>query len=315
MDATDGPRHPRREAQEVLGPLLEARVLEPSPPAVAEPPWLADDPVGVDADHGERPVVSPAGAGDLTWDRWLADHPNRADWGAERWLGAYRRLPEPPAALPATRLGAHRLAAYVIAPARRRANGKIGLRWTLGGIGTPFFGDDEQVRLAGTTLVRQRGEAAVAEPVGTLARAAELALDGPPDLAWAAELGIEVPPPGPFDADLGLDPAAAAFLGDWFGFAASVLEELRADRETPEPGRVQLWPEHLDLAVDCRAPGGRATFGASPGDDVVAGPYLYALSAGGELSTRPLEAFLDAADQRGAALAFLRERRAAMAGG
>ena len=31
------------------------------------------------------------------------------------------------------------------------------------------------MRLAGTTLVRQRGEAALAEPVGTLARAAELA--------------------------------------------------------------------------------------------------------------------------------------------
>jgi hypothetical protein len=315
MDATDTPRHPRREAQELLGPSLEARVLEPSPPAITEGPWLADDPVGLGDPPGKRPVVSPAGTGHLTWDRWLADHPDRAAWAAERWLGAYRRLPEPPATLAATRLSAHRVAAYVIAPARRRANGKIGLRWTLGGVGTPFFGDDEQVRLAGTALVRQRGTTAAAEPVSTLARAAELALDGPPDLAWAAELGIDVPPPGPLDAELEIDPAAAAFLGDWFGFAASVLEELRAEPDSAEPGRVQLWPEHFDLAVDCRAPGGRATFGASPGDAVVPEPYLYALSPTGELSTRTLGAVLDAPDQRAAALAYLRERRATMLGG
>src|SRR5689334_22758568 len=226
MDAIDMHRHPRREAQEVLGPGLEARVLEPSPPVVTEGPWLADDPVGLGDPRGERPMVSPAGNGDLTWDRWLADHPDLAAWAAERWLGGYRRLPEPPTTLAATRLSAHRVAAYVIAPARRRANGKIGLRWTLGGVGTPFFGDDEQVRLAGTALVRQRRATASAEPVRTLARAAELALGRPPDLAWAAELGLDVPPPGPLDAELELDPVAGAFLGEWFGFGASVLEEL-----------------------------------------------------------------------------------------
>ncbi len=308
-------RDPHREAQEAVGPLLEARVLEPSPPAVDEPPWLADDPVGLDAASRAVRVVSPAGNGDLRWEEWLADHPGRAAWAGARWLGAYRRLPAPPRALDATRLAVHRLAAFVIAPARRRANGKIGLRWTLGGVGTPFFGDDEQVRLVGTVLVRQRGGAAAAEHVSTLARAAAFALGAPPDLDWAAELGLDVPPPGPLDAELGLDPAAAAFLGDWFGFGASVLEELRAEGDTTDPGRVQLWPEHLDLAVDCAAPGGRATFGASPGDRVVTEPYLYALGPDGGLSTRPLGAFLDAPDQRAAALAFLRGRRDAMAGG
>jgi hypothetical protein len=38
------PRDARAEAQHVLGP--NARVLEPSPPAVTEPPWFADDPTG-----------------------------------------------------------------------------------------------------------------------------------------------------------------------------------------------------------------------------------------------------------------------------
>jgi hypothetical protein len=305
-------RDPRREAEEAVGPSLEARVLEPSPPTVDDAPWLADDPVGLGAERRGPRVVSPVGNGDLRWDDWLADHPGRAAWAGERWLGAYGRLPEAPTTLAATRLAAQRLAVYVVAPARRRVNGKIGLRWTLGGFGTPFFGADEQVRLVGTVLVRQRGDAAAAEHVGTLARAAAFALDGHPDLGWPAELGLDVPPPGALDADLELDHAAAAFLGDWFGFGASVLEELRAEPGTPDPGRVQLWPEHFDLAVDCAAPAGRATFGASPGDEAIAEPYLYALSPAAGLTTRPLRAFLDAPDQRAAALAFLRERRDAL---
>jgi hypothetical protein len=35
--------NPRREAYERLGGRFEVRVLEPSPPAVSEAPWCADD--------------------------------------------------------------------------------------------------------------------------------------------------------------------------------------------------------------------------------------------------------------------------------
>ena len=38
-------RHPRSEAEERLGGDYGARVLEPSPPAIDEEPWFADDPV------------------------------------------------------------------------------------------------------------------------------------------------------------------------------------------------------------------------------------------------------------------------------
>src|SRR5262245_51156411 len=103
-------RDPRGEAQEALGPILEARVLEPSPPAVDEPPWWADDPVALDGADGARRVASPAGNADLRWEDWLVDHPGRAAWAGARWLGAYRRLLAPPATLAATRLAAHRLA-------------------------------------------------------------------------------------------------------------------------------------------------------------------------------------------------------------
>src|SRR3712207_8979363 len=44
---------------------------------------------------------------------------------------------------------------------------RIALRWTFGGLGTPFFGDDEQVRIAGTHLVRQRSGQAEAGPITT----------------------------------------------------------------------------------------------------------------------------------------------------
>jgi hypothetical protein len=309
----------------VVGDGLAARVLEPSPPAVADD-WMADDPVAAPVPPG-RPVVSPVPGAELTWDEWLRDHPERAPWAAERWLGAHRRLARPTAAFAPTRLAAHRLAVYVISPARRRANGKIGLRWTLGGLGTPFFADDEQVRLEGGRLVRQRGDRADAGPVTTLAAAADLVLGGAPDLAWAE--GFDVPSPGDPDAPLALDPAAAGLLADWFGFAFSVLEELRADPASAEASRVQLWPEHFDAAVDAAVgPAGRATFGASPGDASVDEPYLYVLPpdpgavAPGELwnaesfrgAILPLAALLDAPDQRAAALTFLRGRRAALAG-
>ena len=318
-------RDPRAEAQAVVGDGREARVLEPSPPAVADPPWFADDPVQGGGPPGERTVAPmPLGAA-MTWDEWLADHPDRAGWAAERWLGARRRLVAPPAGFAAARLALHRVAVYAVAPARRRANGKFGLRFTAGGFGTPFFGDDEQVRIDGDRIMRQAGGDARDASLTTLAAAAALALDGPPDAAWAE--GFDVPPLGDPDAELGVDPAAARLLGDWYGFAWSVLEELRAEPAAAPAGRTQLWPEHFDAAVDLGPEGpARATYGASPGDAAVDEPYLYVLpsepaAAAGDLwnatsfagAILPLSAFVGAADQGGAALEFMRARRDALA--
>ncbi|HEX2043220.1 MAG TPA: hypothetical protein VHF24_11345 [Acidimicrobiales bacterium] len=317
-------RNPRAEAQEVLGDGFEARVLEPSPPAVHDGPWFADDPVSLEAAALGRPVVSPVPNADLTWDQWLATHLGPASWTADRWLGARRRLPAAPAALVETRLSLHRLAVYVLSPARRRANGKIALRWTLEGFGTPFFGADEQVRVVGTEVVRQEGDTAAVEPITSLARAAKFVLDGAPDVAWAEP--FDVPPPGDPDADLPVEDTAAAFLADWYGFAWSVLEELRAQPESSDPSRVQLWPEHFDAAFDCLARERRATFGASPGDAGVPEPYLYVLPASlrnldSELwnattfrgAILPFSGFVNAADQRAAALDFFLTRLAALA--
>jgi hypothetical protein len=118
------------------------------------------------------------------------------------------------------------------------------------------------------------------------------------------------------------------FLGDWFGFAASVLEQVRAEAAAnDEPGRVQLWPEHFDMAVELGSQGAgrRAGYGCSPGDEAHDEPYVYVVPwnepapdelwqarsfRGAELPFAELSA---APDQRQAALEFLRTRRNALA--
>ena len=152
----------------------------------------------------------------------------------------------------------------------------MALRWTLGGIGTPFFGADEQVRIQGTNLVRQRGQQAWAGPITSLDNAAAFVLAGPPDGSWAET--FDVPAIGPTGEKLAVDADGARFLAGWYGFAWSVLEELRADAESVEPSRVQLWPEHFDAAFDWHFGDCHATFGASPGDASHDAPYLYVVS-------------------------------------
>jgi hypothetical protein len=293
------------EARQVVGAGYDPGVLEPSPPAVVDGVWFADD---------------PASGGIFDWPGWVETHPEHEVWAADRWLAAYRRLEPVPATFEATRLVLHRLAVYVVSPARRRSNGKMGLRWTLGGFGTPFFGADEQVRVSGTDLVRQRGPQTWVEPITSLARAGAFVLDGPPDASGAD--GLDVPPLGDVHDDLAVDLDAVRSLADWYGFAWSVLEELRAEDSSTEPSRVQLWPEHFDAAFDCLPPERRATFGASPGDGFFPEPYLYVVSpwvesipssfwnatafSGAVLSYREL---LNTAGQRTTALEFFRTRR------
>jgi hypothetical protein len=303
MDA----RNALAEARTVAG--ADAWVLEPSPPAVTGGPFMADD---------------PTRAGDLDWEKWVADHPGQSGWTADRWLAAWPRLGAAPSTLVDTRLALHRLAFYVIAPARLRANGKIGLRWTLGGFGTPFFGDDEQVRVAGDALIVQRRDSARAESITTLADAAQFVLGGPPDVEWPTRIGIgDCPELGDVSAPLEVDPDAAAFLCAWCGFGWSVLEEFRSDAASSGELRVQLWPEHFDASVGPFPGEPGATFGFSPGDGAYAQPYVY-VSVGaevtGELWTAtafkgailPLDDLVSVADQRATVLEFFRTRRSAL---
>jgi hypothetical protein len=316
-----GARDARGEARAVVGADLDPRVLEPSPPAVLDE-LFADDPVAPGT--GARPIICPVDGGFVRWETWLHDHPEHRDWALARWLAPGRRLPAAPPEVPRTRVALHRLAAYVLSPARRRVNGKLALRWTYGGFGTPFFGADEQVRYSVGHVVRQRGGGAAAEAVTSLAQAARFVLDGPPDLSWGK--AFDLPPPGDLTAPLEIEPTSAAFLADWMGFAWSVLETVRAEPSSSDPSRLQLWPEHFDAAFDALTGPQRAGFGASPGDSVVAEPYLYVLPqdpdavAGDPLwdaehfrgAILPWSALRGAEDQHHAALAFFHDCRAAL---
>jgi hypothetical protein len=308
----------RAEAFARLGGIYETRVLEPSPPAVSDPPWFADDPVANGNAPLGRPVVSPVSTGDVLWEDLAVKDDELATWCADRWLACYRRLGQPPASLVKTRLALHRLAEGVISPARRKANGKIGLRYTRGGFGTPFFGDDAQLRVAGTQLIVQESDQERCAQITTLADAADHI--GPELLPDDLALDLE---------QLEIDASASAFVGDWYGFACSVLEALRAQAgEAAYPSRVQLWPEHFDLAVELGGEdaGARAVYGLSAGDEHHPEPYLYVAPwvapAPGELwqatgfsgAELPFAALIDAEDQRGAALEFLGARLAALVG-
>ena len=250
------------EARAMLG--ADARVLEPAPPAVTLPPWFADDPTGgLPLDYSDRD-------GDRAWRE-------------ERWLGPYRRLRPLTDTFTATRVALHRLAEERLAPARAAVNGKIGLRWTLGGFGTPFFGEDEQLRVEHGALVHQRGAGATRATV--------------PE---------------------GVDPQAAGALGEYYGFATSVLEALRAAHAELAPSRVQLWPEHFDVSLELGSEeaGRRAGYGASPGDEEHPEPYLYVVPWSAKPSGPRWQAhgfdgaelgygeLLAATDQRASALAF-----------
>ena len=267
---------PREEARDRVRARFDVRVLEPSPPTISSPPWFADDPVAVDGATPGATLVTPFPSVGITWDELARDEPELAVWCADRWLGAWRPLTAvaDPVAFAATRRSWHALAEHVVAPARHRANGKIGLRYTRRGFGTPFFGADEQVRVAGEMLVVVGGRQAAVSSITTLgdaARAVGIEAGAPIDLFT---------PTTPLDVDtpLTIDATSAHLLGEWFGFACSVLEVLRAGAAPDDDAaRVQLWPEHFDLSVDLgpESDGARGTFGASPGDSAHPEPYLY----------------------------------------
>ena len=169
-----------------------------------------------------------------------------------------------------TRLALHRIAAEVVAPARKPHN-EIALTQAPGGFGTPPF-EHEGRRLQ----VRVEGADIVVEEDGDERRAAS------ESVAQAAQLvGADLFPDGaPSDGTaLDIDPAAADRLADFYAFGRRVLESLVAELSpADEPSPINLWPEHFDIAIEAGPEklGRRATYGASPGDDDHDEPYVYA---------------------------------------
>jgi hypothetical protein len=175
-----------------------------------------------------------------------------------------------PTTYPATRRALHGVAEHVLAAARHQATGRIGLRATPGGFGTPPFtvdGAARQVRIEGTDLVVADGGAERRAPLRTIGEA-------------AAFVGIEpgapadvYPPATPLepDAPLTVDPAAATTVHGWFHLTDRALAAFRDEHAGQEPSIAQLWPEHFDLAITMA----EVNYGGSPGDDDHEVPYLY----------------------------------------
>jgi hypothetical protein len=169
----------------------------------------------------------------------------------------------------ATRQALHRVAEEVVAPARKPHN-EIALTVTPGGFGTPQFEHDGrrlQVRVDGAEIVVVTDDCETRSRIKSIADA-------------AATVGEELFPDGPPDdgEDLGVDEEAAERLGEFYDFADSVLQAFKDTLgEDADASSTNLWPEHFDVAFEAgaEADGGRANYGASPGDETHPEPYLY----------------------------------------
>jgi hypothetical protein len=223
----------------------------------------------------------------------------------------------------ATRAGMHALAEHVLAPARQRADGHIGLVPTPGGFGTPTFGDGERVRVDGVELVHERPGTTTRVRITTIGAAAQFV--GIP----AGALADVYKPTTPCTPDdpLAVDADAANVLAAWFALGESLLDELRDTYAAHEPTTATLWPEHFDLACAVGDAGGgtRANYGASPGDGTIPQPYLYvgpwdASRRSGKLATQPWGAAITyeelraAGDAKGVGMDFFLEGAALLLG-
>jgi hypothetical protein len=174
-----------------------------------------------------------------------------------------------PKVLLATAHSLHALAEQVIAADLYRHTGKIGLRVTPGGFGTPHFDverSERRIRVDGVELVVEDGASERRQPLTTIRAAAEM-------------VGIEPGAPDVYNAVMPLDPTApleidadaARVLAEWFELVDDALVRLSAAHTSDCPSVATLWPEHFDLAITM----GEANYGGSPPDDEIPEPYLY----------------------------------------
>jgi hypothetical protein len=171
----------------------------------------------------------------------------------------------------ATRESLHAVAEHVLAAALHQATGRIGLRATPGGFGTPWFttddGSERQLRVEGIDLVLDVRVDLRRRPLTTLREAAAFA-----EVTPGAPADVYTPAtPLDLDAPLALDPTAARRIGDWYTQADAALTAFRDMHLHQEPSIAQLWPEHFDLAITMAD----VNYGASPGDAGSVMPYAY----------------------------------------
>lgn len=187
-------------------------------------------------------------------------------------------LRELPRRFAATREAFHQVAFFAIAPARYKSVGRMGLKDTPGGFGTPEFAG-QIARVEGDLLIHENDGNIASQTISTIRAAAEF-FGNEYEEQWFADFHDPLAPSEP-NAPLSVSAAASSALGDWFEFGFRVLNEVRAHGvEGDDVSEVQLWPEHFDPATELGdyEKGQRASFGASPGDGAHPEPYLYVAS-------------------------------------
>src|SRR5947208_15630640 len=111
-----------------------------------------------------------------------------------------------PPAFGATREALHALGEHVLAAARYRVDGHLGLVPTPGGFGTPTFGDGERVRVDGVELVHERPGTSTRVRITTVGAAAQFVGIPPGAPAEVYAPATACTP----DAPLSVDPDAAS---------------------------------------------------------------------------------------------------------
>ena len=197
-----------------------------------------------------------------------------------------------------TRDALHRVAEHVVAKARYADDGEIRLTAYPGGFATPLLSGGTRVRVEIDDLVIDEPDGSRRTKSTSIAEAAAFAGIEP---GFPIELYA---PATSFDPDqpLNLDRGAAEVLAAWFGFTAEALELFAAEIPEAKPSPLILWPEHFDQAfyTEDGDETRRANYGASPGDDGHAEPYLYV----GPWGTPPAGKFWNAQHFNGAVLSL-----------
>lgn len=187
-----------------------------------------------------------------------------------------------PDAFVPTRLELHRVA-RLLGEVSMAAIAKLGLRANESGFATQDL-NGTTYTVSGPYLTD--GERALLLPGSTMRGVAE----------W---MGVSHTAETDLDTPLDIDAECAVMLGEWFAGMQQVLK-----RVFPL-AVLQLWPEHFDLAVDDPA----LNVGASPGDEHIDQPYLYAGPADGEYAAMPFSALIQAGDPLAAAEGFFSRNR------
>ncbi|MEX1038647.1 MAG: hypothetical protein WDZ96_07320 [Acidimicrobiia bacterium] len=216
-----------------------------------------------------------------------------------------------------TREHLHQLAYFALSPARHSVEGRMGLRPTPGGFGTPEFGG-RIARVEGALVVHEDGGNVATQPISTV-RAAAAFFGNTYEEVWFEDFKDPLAPIDP-DLPIEVDDEDSRLVGAWFEMGFAVFDLLR-ERSTAgdDASAAQIWPEHFDAAMETGSAdaGERASYGFSPGDDEHTDPYIY-VAAWGEIdrsnpywndaafngSSMSYDALAGSQDPAGEALAF-----------